>query len=185
MTRPLLQGELVRLTAIQPEMDAELEARWSQDAGYTRLLTTEPPVPWTVKKVKEEMEKEDSMYSNFFFAIRTLDGNELIGFIGVDSIRWNHGTAWVGVGIGNREYWSKGYGTDAIREMLRYAFRELNLHRITLDVFGYNKRAIRSYEKAGFTHEGTIRQWINRDGKRWDVVFMGILRSEWEALESS
>jgi RimJ/RimL family protein N-acetyltransferase len=63
--------------------------------------------------------------------------------------------------------------------VLRYAFLELNLRRVTLNVFEYNERAIRSYEKAGFRLEGSQRQAIQREGRRWDMVYMGILREEW------
>jgi RimJ/RimL family protein N-acetyltransferase len=59
----------------------------------------------------------------------------------------------------------------------------LNLNRVNLNVFEYNPRAIRSYEKVGFKHEGVVRDWMAREGKRWNVVFMGILRREWEALQ--
>jgi RimJ/RimL family protein N-acetyltransferase len=90
------------------------------------------------------------------------------------------GTAGVGIGIGEREYWGKGYSTDMMRVILRYAFTELNLNRVTLNVFEYNPRAVRSYEKAGFVVEGRERKAIHRDGKYWDVLFMGVLREEWE-----
>jgi RimJ/RimL family protein N-acetyltransferase len=66
--------------------------------------------------------------------------------------------------------------------VLRYAFAELNLHRVSLGVFEYNPRAIRSYEKAGFQHEGRARKHLNHEGQRWDIFFMGILREEWLAL---
>ncbi len=63
--------------------------------------------------------------------------------------------------------------------ILRYAFTELNLWRVSLDVFEYNPRAVRSYEKVGFIHEGCVRQYLNRAGRRWDLIFMGITREEW------
>jgi RimJ/RimL family protein N-acetyltransferase len=63
--------------------------------------------------------------------------------------------------------------------ILGYAFMELNLHRVSLDVFGYNLRAIRSYEKVGFKLEGRKREMLLREGKRWDLIYMGILRAEW------
>jgi RimJ/RimL family protein N-acetyltransferase len=63
--------------------------------------------------------------------------------------------------------------------ILRYAFMEVNLQRVTLNVFEYNPRAVRTYEKTGFRHEGRMRQVLNREGKRWDMLFMGILREEW------
>ena len=67
--------------------------------------------------------------------------------------------------------------------LLRYAFAELNLRRVSLSVFEYNPRAMRSYEKAGFVVEGRRRQALNRDGRRWDVIHMGILREEWEGMK--
>lgn len=85
----------------------------------------------------------------------------------------------MGIGIGEREYWSKGYGTDAMNVILRFAFDELNLYRISLNVFEYNQRAIRSYEKVGFVVEGREREFLRRGGRRWDMIFMGLLREEW------
>jgi len=80
----------------------------------------------------------------------------------------------------HRADWGKGYGTDAMRVLLRFAFTEINLHRVSLTVFGYNPRAIRSYEKAGFVVEGRARQRLRRDGQWWEVVYMGILKDEWK-----
>ena len=91
----------------------------------------------------------------FGFAIRTLSDDRLIGDIGVWIESWAHGEAWVGIGLGERDYWGNGYGTDAMRLMLRFAFDELNLQRVSLGVYAYNPRAIRSYEKAGFRREGS------------------------------
>ncbi len=85
------------------------------------------------------------------------------------------------IALGERKFWGNGYGTDAMRVMLRYAFNELNLSRVGLIVFEYNPRAIRSYEKVGFIPEGRVRGAMLRDGKRWDFLYMGILREEWLA----
>jgi RimJ/RimL family protein N-acetyltransferase len=86
----------------------------------------------------------------------------------------------VGLSIGARENWGKGYGTEMMHLLLRYAFMEVNLRRVTLAVFEYNPRAIRTYEKAGFRHEGRVRGRLKRDGKRWDMLIMGVLREEWK-----
>jgi RimJ/RimL family protein N-acetyltransferase len=99
----------------------------------------------------------------------------------LDGIAWPHGDAWIGIGLGERAYWGKGYGSDALRVLLRFAFQELNLHRVTLNVFEYNTRALKTYERLGFTIEGTVREALLRDGRRWDLIFMGLLRQEWEA----
>jgi RimJ/RimL family protein N-acetyltransferase len=178
----LLQGQLVRLVAANSEKDAELLAQWSRDSEYRRLLDTDPASPHSVKQAKEEILKwmEHEQPNSFGFMIRTLADDRVIGFVGLDGIGWTHGDCFVGIGIGDPEYRGNGYGTDAMRVILRYAFTELNLHRVSLDVFEYNLRAIRSYEKAGFVVEGRARQFLNRDGRRWDLIFMGILREEWE-----
>jgi RimJ/RimL family protein N-acetyltransferase len=109
----------------------------------------------------------------------------LIGSIELLEFSWSSGDAWVGIGIGESAYQGKGYGTEAMQILLRYGFEELGLHRVSLSVFAYNTRAIHSYEKAGFQHEGRIRQYVLREGKTWDLLFLGILRSEWEALYGS
>ena len=182
MNAPLLQGQLVRLVAANSETDAESFARWSRDSEFMRLQDSGVARSWSVKQSKEEMQKwmENEKPNDYEFVIRTLAENRLIGMIGLDGIRWSHGDTFVGIAVGEREVWGRGYGTDAMRVILRFAFMELNLHRVSLDVFEYNPRAIRSYEKVGFKHEGRVRQALNRDGRRWDILYMGILREEWE-----
>jgi RimJ/RimL family protein N-acetyltransferase len=182
----LFQGKLVRLTAENTDTVAEHFSRWNRDSGYWRLLAAEPATPYSVKQIKEFVEKEllsqDS--GTFFFMIRSLEDDRIIGEIGLDGVQWNHGDTYVGISIGERELWSKGYGTDAMQVLLRFAFDELNMHRVSLTVFEYNPRAIRSYEKAGFVVEGRERKFLDRDGKRWDVLYMGILREEWLAKQA-
>jgi len=182
MNNYLLQGELVRLAAGNSETDAEGFARWTRDSEFMRLQDTWLARMWSAKKTKEEMQNwiESDKPNEYAFAIRTLAEERLIGDIELDGINWSNGNCWVGIGIGDREFWGKGYGTDAMRVILRFAFMELNLHRVSLDVFEYNPRAIRSYEKAGFKIEGCVRQALNRNGRRWDDIHMGILREEWE-----
>jgi RimJ/RimL family protein N-acetyltransferase len=175
----LLNGELVRLTAANPEADAERFAGWWRDTEFARLLDADPARPLSVKEIKDELDEEPKPYG-FPFLIRALADDQLIGFVGLWVNNWTHADGWVGIGIGEREYWGKGYGADAMRVILRYGFVELNLHRASLGVFGYNTRAIRAYEKAGFRIEGRMRQTINRNGQRWDELVMGILRDEWE-----
>jgi RimJ/RimL family protein N-acetyltransferase len=182
----LLQGDLVRLVAPEPEETAKLLMKWSRDSEYLRLLDSEPARQWSAKRFKEGVEKdlERERPNSFFFLIHTLpqvagDQGKPVGFVGLEGIRWTHRDAWVGIGIGEREYWNQGYGTDAMHVILRVAFDELNLHRVSLTVFEYNPRAIRSYEKAGFVVEGRFRQFMRRDGRRWDLIFMGILKEDW------
>ena len=185
-TIDLLRGKLVRLKAENPEEQSKLFVDWIHDSEYWRLSANMPHFPWTqdgVKKhIEKELEKDDPR--NVFFAIHKLDDDRIIGDIGLDGISYNHGNTYVGIGIGEREYWGKGYGTDAMNVILRYAFTELNLHRVSLTVFEYNPRGIRSYEKCGFRVEGHAREVMHREGRRWDIIHMGVLREEWQALHA-
>jgi RimJ/RimL family protein N-acetyltransferase len=182
MNTQLFCGEWVRLVAPNPESDAESVAGWSLDSEFTRLFGSGPARLWTAKRAKEEMEKDLEKGDVFIFHIRTLADDRVIGIADLDPV-WSHGDAWLGIGIGERDYWGKGYGTDAVRVLLRYAFAELNLFRVTLNVFEHNRRAIRSYEKAGFVVEGRVREVMRRDGRRSDVVYMGILQEEWRGRQ--
>jgi RimJ/RimL family protein N-acetyltransferase len=84
--------------------------------------------------------------------------------------------------IGEKEYWSKGYGTDAIRTLMRFAFERMNLNRVELSTFDFNERAQACYRKCGFVEEGRRREDRYIDGEYHDLIVMGILRYEWEAL---
>lgn len=183
MTENIFQGQLVRLGADEPATVAAAMVRWSRDSEYYRLLDDEMPHLRSTQEWQAWMEKEledDQPYRGNFFSIHTLEGDRYIGFVGLGGIAWHHGEASIGIGIGEREFWGRGYGTDAMRVILRYAFTELNLFRVSLGTFEYNARAIRSYEKAGFVLEGRIRQTVNRAGRRWDLLCMGILKEDWE-----
>ena len=187
MNGDLFCGELVRLVMEDPKTIGKAFSHWDRDSEYWRLLAAVPPQPYSSKKIQEWIEKdfEKSSPNFFFFMIHTLEGDRLIGHIGLDGVLWSHGDSFVGIGIGERDCWDKGYGTDAMRIMLRYAFTELNLQRVSLNVFQYNPRAIRSYEKAGFSFEGRERGVLHRDGQHYDLIYMGILREEWQVQFST
>jgi RimJ/RimL family protein N-acetyltransferase len=178
-------GRLVRLKALDPAEAAPYAVRWGRNAAYQRLLNSDPPRLWSVPAVKDWLEKgqREQGPAGGGFLIETLQEPRVIGFVDLEGISWLHGDAWVGIGIGDPEDWSLGYGTDAMQVLLRYAFQELNLFRVSLTVFSYNERAVRSYEKAGFVHEGRARRALRRDGRWWDLIFMGILRPEWAEVQ--
>jgi RimJ/RimL family protein N-acetyltransferase len=175
----LFLGELVRLTAPRQE-DAATLARWSHDAGYLRAVDTDYARP----RGPDAFAPSDRASANAAadaveFRLRTLDDDRLIGFVALHSIEWNNRAGLLSIGIGEPDYRGKGYGSDALRLILRYAFDELNLERVGLDVIANNAAAIRAYEGAGFSKEGVLRRAVLRDGQHHDRILMGILRDEW------
>jgi RimJ/RimL family protein N-acetyltransferase len=172
-----LIGNRIRLTA-DVETDPPVIAGWWRDSEYGRLQDDEPAYPKPVDHISEwfadEIDKE-----SIGFQIRARDGDRLIGFVGL-FVDWPNQDAWLGIGIGDRADWGQGYGTEALKLALAYAFDELNLARVSLSVLGNNPRAIRAYEKAGFVLEGRSRGHNLYDGQRLDEAFMGILRLDWE-----
>ena len=107
----------------------------------------------------------------------TIEGAH-IGSVGL-RILPAHKNAELGIMIGDKRYWNKGYGSDAMRVILRYGFDRLQLHRIGLKVYSYNPRAYHVYKRFGFKKEGVGRQAILLRGRYYDDVHMGLLRSEW------
>ena len=145
-----------------------------------RLLDSDAARPRTAKFYEATVTRHAESENGYPFSIRTLDDDRLIGFINLWIITWASAEGRVGIGIGERADWGQGYGTDAMQLLLRFAFAELNLARVSLEALAKNARAIRSYQKAGFMLEGAQRQWEKRDGRRSDVVVMGILREEYQ-----
>ena len=141
----------------------------------TGIIPTEAETNRAVKLMRDGL---DEAFEEINFMIYPLESEEPIGFIELDGIAWHHRTSWVGIGIGNRDYWGQGYGSDAMRILSRYAFDELGLYRLNLNVFSNNTRAIQAYENVGFKVEGAIRDALHRDNQRWDLVFMGLLEED-------
>jgi len=175
----LFTGQLIRLAAKQPEDHAAF-SRWSEDAEYTRLMYFGPATPRSPESFEDKKDHHDDG-RHFHFTFRTLTEDKLIGQGGLE-MNWSNQTAELWVGIGEPDYRSNGYGTDAMRLLVNYAFRELGAYRVGLGVFGFNPRAMHVYEKLGFVHEGAQRESLYRDGHRFDMYSMSLLRPEWEVL---
>jgi RimJ/RimL family protein N-acetyltransferase len=179
----ILIGHLTRLTAVNAETDSESIARWSHDSQFWRLAHTVPAYPELARQRKQHI--EDRGLDLKSFAIRVLSDDRLIGLIGLYTTFQLQREAFMGIHIGERDFWGKGYGTDALRVLLRYAFDELNLQRMSLSFLEDNDRAMRSYEKCGFQLEGRERHAWAYDGRRWDEIYMGLLREEWLAMNNA
>ncbi len=182
----LFRGELVRFTFEEPDVRAKAELRWQRDSEYVRFADSDPAQLSSERKIREWFDKQAEMgpqSERYSFSVRRLEDDKYIGFLGmwVDLI---HSEAWVGLGIGEREFWSKGYGTDMMKICLRYVFTELCLERLSLALHEYNPRALKSYEKCGFRLEGRTRKDVLREGRRTDTLWMGILREEWLQVQN-
>ena len=178
----LLRGAKVRLTALT-SADLPMIARWHQDADFLRLFDALPAYPKTETALARWLEERHKATDAFLFAVRLLESDDLIGYLELDGILWPHQVGWVSIAVGERAQRGKGYGYEAMQLALAFAFHELNLHRVQLTVFSYNQRAIALYERLGFQREGTEREFLQRDGQRYDMYLYGLLRREWEARQ--
>jgi RimJ/RimL family protein N-acetyltransferase len=180
----MICGQTVVLRAFT-RADLPTFVRWFNDQDVTKFLGGDmwPMSPESEDRWFERM-LEDRQ--NRGVAIETLprDGQpgRLIGNVGLHHPSERNHNVELGIVIGEKDCWSQGYGTDAIRTMLRYAFDELNYHKVYLRVYDFNRRAIRCYEKCGFQIEGQLRQHMFRNGAWHDEIVMGVLCDEFRAL---
>jgi len=181
----LYEAERICLAPIDHEKDPEIVSRWTHDAEYLRMLEMEaarPLSPAQVKKKLESIEKEMDEHKNqFHFTVRMRSDDRLIGFAQVSWIEWTHGSGWIKMGIGAKEDRRCGYGTEVLGLLLRFAFDELNLFRLSALVPKYNEGALRLLKKANFTEEVRRRQALQRFGRCWDLLNLGLLRDEWRS----
>jgi RimJ/RimL family protein N-acetyltransferase len=121
----------------------------------------------------------------FGLEVKEGEGWLLVGSIGLMAIDWRSRKAEIGIMIGDKRYWNKGYGTEAMRLILQHGFETLNLHRLYLRVFSDNSRAVRAYEKAGFVLEARMRETNFDNGRYRDDLMMSMLRPEWDAAKGA
>jgi len=114
-----------------------------------------------------------------FFLIQRVGDDEAIGSCQLQSIHTVHRNAELRIRIGETANREQGFGTEALRLLLRFAFEDLNLERVYLHAFATNAVAIRVYEKVGFAREGVLRRAAYVSGSYVDVIVMGILRDEY------
>lgn len=172
-----LKGGKVTLRPIKLD-DAARFVKWLKDEEIRKFLSANP------KGVNLKKEKEwigsltKKKKSEKHFAIDTKE-NIHIGSLAL-YLNLKNKSAALGILIGDKNYWGKGYGAEATRLLLNYGFAKLQLHRIELGVYDYNKRAINLYRKLGFKKEGIKRETVFWKGKFYDLIQMGILQKEWQ-----
>jgi RimJ/RimL family protein N-acetyltransferase len=164
-----LQGELVRLRALEPSDAALLNPLFCDPDVLSGLEMT-----WPQSEAGFEEWVRVPKPDGVAVVIETLDGREAIGACDLRGISLRSRSAEFGIWVA-KPRWNQGYGTDATRTMVRYGFDQLNLHRISLHVYATNLRAVRAYEKVGFVVEGTLRDAQFLGGRHIDVIAMAIL----------
>lgn len=175
----MLYGNRIRLRGDERN-DLPKFVNWLNDPEVRRYLSMNLPISQAVEENWfENMLKRPREEQPLGIEIKEGDGWELIGNCGVFDINWRSRSAEVGLFIGEKSCWNKGYGTEVMQVLLRHGFETLNLNRIFLRVDADNSGGIRAYEKAGFIHEARLRQADFRDGKYRDELIMSVLRSEW------
>lgn len=175
----MLKGDKVILRAYNKD-DVKNALKSINDFEVKQYL--DPSIPFPLK-YEDELKwyerlnpKGDGTYS---MAIENLETGEYMGGIGVNSVDWKNSVASIGLFLA-KEFWNKGYGTDSLKVLLNFIFNEMNINKVKLNVYDFNKRGIRCYEKVGFVKEGVLREEIYRNGKYNDEIIMGILKSEFK-----
>lgn len=180
----LFEGRDIRFGPIDHEKDPEIESKWTHDSDFMRLMDINPARPMSaaiIKKQYEKLEKQiDESKNLYHFAIRAREDDRLIGKADLQWIEWTNGNGWIQLGIGSIEDRRKGYGTQALNMLIRFAFAELNLFRLSARIPEYNEAALALFRKFSFVEEVRRRQALDRDGRRWDLIVFGLLSSDWQ-----
>ncbi|MFF0433551.1 GNAT family N-acetyltransferase [Streptomyces sp. NPDC004327] len=166
---------------LRPHTPASLEPllRWKNDAEIQRL-SDDGIRTYTREQVTATLERWMSPSDDIVHLAIGLAGRaEPIGFLHLALIEWAHRRCRLGIVIGEKELWGRGYGQLAVAAAVDHAFDVLDLERITVEVFADNPRSARMFERVGFVREGVMRESIRRDGKPVDELIFGLLRHEW------
>jgi RimJ/RimL family protein N-acetyltransferase len=179
---PIIRAERIYLRPAE-RTDLDTFVRWFADADTTEHLSLRAPFSGAMEEQWFSNMVEQQGKTAYHFVICLADDGRAIGTTGFHKLDLENGNAEFGIVIGEKAEWSKGYGTEALQAMCDFGFGQLRLERIELEVYDENVRARRSYEKAGFTLEGTLRRGHFSNGRYHDVRLMAQLRDEWLALE--
>lgn len=179
----MFEGELVRLRQYEPE-DAPAAQELLNNWQVRRTLNPENPKPYSLWEEEQFTNHQSTMQKEFSFAVERLSDGAYLGGCGINTLSWISRVATVGIFIG-QPYWNGGYGTDALRTLVRFCFQQMNMQKVDLTVHADNARAVRCYEKVGFVQEGRLRRNVFVEGNYEDTLCMGILREEFGAKAAS
>lgn len=173
----MIRGERLYLRAVERD-DLQRCYDWMNDEELTATLAQRYPMSLAREADWVERATRGQDPSEINLAICLAQGDRHIGNCGLVGIDRDNGVATLGIFIGEKDCRGQGLGEEAVRVLCRFAFDELNLHKVRLDVYASNAVAARTYEQAGFRPEGVLREEVFRQGQRIDVIRMGLLRGE-------
>ncbi len=176
-TTYFLDGDLIYLREIRTSDADGNYFRWMNDTEITRYLESRFS-SHSVEDLDNYISKLQGDKDNVFLAIITKSSDQHIGNIKLGPINWNHGRAEIGLVVGDKSYWGKGVGTEAIRLVTNYAFNDLNLHKLTAGCYSVNIGSGRAFEKAGFVQEGCRKDHCHLDDKYIDLILFGLVRTQ-------
>jgi len=174
----MLRGEKVTLRAVERE-DVETLWRFWNDLEVELAGGGDPPQPTSLERLRARFEREEREGTRHKTEFVIEVDDECIGHCGLFHIDTAARHCELGITIGERDYWGRGYGREAVGLLLDYAFRIRNLRRVWLEVHAANERAIRAYKACGFVEEGRMRGHVWLAGRYVDNVIMGVMREEW------
>jgi RimJ/RimL family protein N-acetyltransferase len=180
----MLKGKLVLLRPVQ-RTDVNYFLKWFNDPEVTQYLGMYLPMTEMAEQKYIEELGTSRAATDAPFVVEAVDGDKSkpIGSIGLHRIKPKDHSATLGIAIGDKQYWSKGYGTEAARLIIKYGFEQVNLHRISSSAWSFNERSLRLHLKVGFREEGRRREAVYKNGAYHDEVMFGLLREEWEKLK--
>lgn len=172
-----LEGERIYLREVRPSDVNENYYRWMNDPEIIRYLESRF-YPSALESLHEYVVGKVGDRENVFFAIVLKDSDQHIGNIKLGPVNWIHRVADIGLMIGEKKAWGKGYATEAISLVTRYGFERLNLRKLTASCYDDNQGSARAFQKVGFFLEGARKQQCFSEGKYVDVILLGILNEK-------
>jgi RimJ/RimL family protein N-acetyltransferase len=179
----VLKGKSVLLRPVN-RSDISYFLKWFNDPEVIQYLRLYLPMTEMAEERYIEELGTTRAKSDIILVVEAIEGASTrpIGNCGLHEICPKDHNATFGIVIGEKDYWGKGYGTEAARLVINYGFQQLNLHRVSSSAFAFNERSIKFHKKIGFREEGRLRQAMFKNGQYHDEVQFGILREEWRVL---
>lgn len=173
-----LEGKRICLREVRPSDVNERYYRWMNDPEITRFLESRF-APNAIENLRDYVAGKLEDRDNIFLAIVLKEEDRHIGNIKLGPIQWIHRLADIGLLIGEKDCWGKGYATEAIQLVSHYAFNVLNLHKVAAGCYGPNEGSARAFRKAGFVVEGVRKEQFYANGSYVDDILLGLIRPDW------